>query len=258
MSAALARAWAAVWTGWRFQVVLYVSAYALYGLARWLFVGETAVADANAHSIVELERSLHVAVERSVQHALDVGVLIRILNFIYLAAQLAAVPAALIWLYRRSPRVYRTLRNTILATWVLAIPVYALFPVAPPRLAHVGIVDTLAGPGPGILDSHLATAMYNPLAAVPSLHVGFAFAVGVACAMSLNRVWAKGLVLVWGPLVSIAVVATGNHFVFDLVAGIVITAIGYATGRALAGWLDRRARPARTAKPPAAASSPAS
>ena len=35
------------------------------------------------------------------------------------------------------------LRNTVLATWLIAIPIYALFPVAPPRLAGVGLVDTI-------------------------------------------------------------------------------------------------------------------
>jgi hypothetical protein len=46
---------------------------------------------------------------------------------------------------------------------------------------------------------------------VPSLHVGFAVAVGVTLALALRRPWAKALALTWGPLVGLAVVATGNH-----------------------------------------------
>lgn len=222
-------------------------AYGLYGLGRWLFIGGTVSAVDNADWILRLERTLHVAIERPVQHALDFGLPIRILNYVYLAAQLVAVPAVLVWLYASAPEIYRTLRNTVLVTWVLAIPVYALFPVAPPRLAHIGIIDTLASSDRVSLSSHLATTLYNPLAAVPSLHVGFAFAVSIAGAASLRRLWAQGLFLTWGPLVTIAVVATGNHFVFDVLTGIAITAIGYIGGLLLARGL--RPRP-RSASPP--------
>jgi membrane-associated phospholipid phosphatase len=35
-----------------------------------------------------------------------------------------------------------------------------------------------------------------------------------------------------GPLVSLSVVATGNHYIFDIVAGLLVTAVGFAVGRA--------------------------
>ena len=55
----------------------------------------------------------------------------------------SSCPARCIFLYNRSRPIYERLRNTILATWLLSIPVYAAFPVAPPRLADVGLVDTI-------------------------------------------------------------------------------------------------------------------
>ena len=43
-----------------------------------------------------------------------------------------------------------------------------------------------------------------------------------------------------GPLVLLSVVATGNHFVFDAVAGLLITVVGYGVGRVVAnGWPAR-------------------
>ena len=66
---------------------------------------------------------------------------------------------------------------------------------------------------------------------MPSLHVGFAFAVGIAAAAALRAPGAKALALLWGPLVSLAVVVTGNHYLFDIAAGLVVTAIGYAITR---------------------------
>jgi len=147
-----------------------------------------------------------------------------------LAAQFVVVPAALVWLYRRAPGVYLAVRNTPLATWVLAVPILALFPVAPPRLARIGIADTVSAHAPVALSGR-STVFYNQLAAVPSLHVGFAVAVGVALAFAAHRAWAKALALSWGSVVALAVVATGNHYVFDIGAGLVVTALGFATAR---------------------------
>jgi membrane-associated phospholipid phosphatase len=82
------------------------------------------------------------------------------------------------------------------------------------------------------MDGHLTTSFYNQLAAVPSLHVGFAVAIGIAISASLRHPVLKGLALLWGPLVGLAVVATGNHFVFDMAAGIAAAALGYVLGAA--------------------------
>ena len=80
------------------------------------------------------------------------------------------------------------------------------------------------------MDSSLTTSFYNELAAVPSLHVGFAVAVGFALFAALRNPALKFLALLWGPVIGLAVVATGNHFVFDMVAGVVASVAGYGLG----------------------------
>src|SRR5262249_14902913 len=80
---------------------------------------------------------------------------------------------------------------------------------------------------------------HNPLAAVPSLHVGFAFAVGIALAAATQSCWSQLLWLGWGPLVTLTVVARGTHFIFDVIAGLCATAIGYGVG-AGAAWTAHR------------------
>ena len=141
-----------------------------------------------------------------------------------MAAQLVVLPGSLFALYRWARPVYTRLRATVLATWMIAVPIHGLWPVAPPRLAGIGIADTVSDQLVS-LSGH-STIFYNAFAAVPSLHVGFAFAISIALAFALPQRWAKALVLLWGPLVTLAVVATGNHFVFDAVAGLVVTAAG--------------------------------
>ena len=157
-----------------------------------------------------------------------------LLNHLYLAAQLVVLPGALIFLWHRSKPMYERLRNTILATWVLSIPIYAAFPVAPPRLADSGLVDTITTQTGLSLDSSLTTSFYNELAAVPSLHVGFAVVIGMAVAAAVRNPVVKFAWLLWGPVIGLAVVATGNHYVFDIAAGVVAAGLGYLLGAAVA------------------------
>src|SRR3954463_3138904 len=208
------------------QLGLFLLAYLLYSAARWVTVGDIDVAKANADWIMSVEHHLGVASEASVQHGLRGTWMLWVLNHLYLAAQLVVLPGALAFLYRRSQPIYERLRNTILATWLISIPVYAAFPVAPPRLAGIGMVDTISTQTGVALDSSLTTSFYNELAAVPSLHVGFPGGIGIAVAAAVRHPLLRLAALSWGPLIGLAVVATGNHFVFDVAAGIVAAAAG--------------------------------
>jgi membrane-associated phospholipid phosphatase len=100
-----------------------------------------------------------------------------------------------------------------------------------------------------------STIFYNPYAAVPSLHVGLAFAIGLAIATSLRSRTAKAIALCWGPMVTLAVIATGNHYVFDVVTGLVAVAVAYALtrGAALLPVPRRRERSPRASAIPEAA-----
>jgi membrane-associated phospholipid phosphatase len=211
------------------ELALFGSAYLVYLASRWALAGDRSIARAHARSVLALERALHVAVERPLQHALGSGVAGAALAEVYLLAQLLVAPAALVALYRCSPPVYRRLRTTVALTWLIAVPVFVLFPTAPPRLAGTGIQDTVSREGISLAGG--STLFYNPYAAMPSLHVGLAFAVGIAVAGALRPRWARALALLWGPLVAAAVLATGNHFLLDAVAGVLAVALAHGLSR---------------------------
>jgi membrane-associated phospholipid phosphatase len=80
----------------------------------------------------------------------------------------------------------------------------------------------------GVALTGRSTIFFNPYAAVPSLHVGLAFAIGIAAQATFRARWARALALMWGPLVTVSVVATGNHYVFDVAAGLLATGPAYA------------------------------
>jgi membrane-associated phospholipid phosphatase len=237
----------------RTQLGVFLAAYLVYLTGRWVAAGDLDPATEHARWIMDFERAHGLAVERSVQDALDVGPVMWLLGDVYLAAQLVVLPGSLVHLYRRAPAVYRRLRDTVLATWLLAVPVYAAFPVAPPRLAGIGMSDVVSNQAAAELTGR-STLFYNELAAVPSLHCGFAVAIGIALAAAGRRRVTKVVCLVWGPLVCLAVVATGNHYLFDIAAGLLVSVVGFLVGPLPQRLLDaRRARPPRCALAPATA-----
>ncbi len=213
---------------WRREVLLFVGAYLAYSLARGAASASFDTALTNARLIIEVQARLGIGVERAVQEHLIGQPVMWVLNRLYLVAQFAVVPAGLVWIYRRRPHLYPRLRTTVLATWLIALPVYAFFPTAPPRLAGIGILDTVSSQTSFALDSPLVTAFYNPVAAVPSLHAGFAFAIGIGVAASTRRLWLRFVGLGWGPAIGLVVIATGNHFVLDVLLGLLAVAGGFA------------------------------
>jgi hypothetical protein len=234
---------------WRAELGWFLLAYVVYTASRWVFAGELDTALANARGLYEAEQAAGVAIEGAVQDALDSAAVSWLLANVYLAAQLVVLPGALLWLYRRSGEVYRVLRTTVIATWLIAIPVFALLPVAPPRLAGIGLADTVSEQAAVALTGQ-STVFYNPFAAVPSLHVGFAFAIGIAVAATLRGRGARVAALLWGPVVTVAVVATGNHYVVDVLAGLVVTVAGLVAGRLVTTAAARRSRGAVTVLAP--------
>src|ERR1700754_3327355 len=207
----------------RNQLVLFGAAYLLYNLGRALTNGDMDLAVANAGWVLEAEG--RAAVEADVQKAFGSAAMF-VLSHVYLAAQLVVLPGALLAFYRWAPKLYPRLRDTVIVTWMLALPVYALFPVAPPRLAGLGMTDSVSETSAVALAGH-SSWFYNPIAAVPSLHCGFAAAVSVAIAAAVRPRWLKLLALSWAPLVALSTVPTANHYVFDVAAGLAITLVGY-------------------------------
>lgn len=208
-----------------FVAVLYLAGELVRGVAR----GGEPIAETHAATIVRLERSLHVFDEPAIQQATGhVGGLPTLLGYAYVSLHLAGTLAALVWVYRRGHRVYARLRNTLVLASALGLVGYALFPTAPPRLDGLGIADTVTAATSVNLDSSLVSSLYNPYAAVPSMHIGFSLIVGVAVARLARRpLWRVAGVL-YPVFVLLVIVATGNHFFFDAAAGAAVAVIALA------------------------------
>ena len=176
------RGWLSTRRSLQVELALVLALYAVSEATRGLVTCDVHVALRHAQYVVALERSLHIFVEGSIQHtALAVPGLIGTLGFAYLTLHLALPGGLLLWLHRRRPAAYPLVRTTLLLATALALFGYVVFPTAPPSLSHVGIVDTVSS-GHVSLNRGLVSSLYNPYAAMPSLHAGYALIVGASLA----------------------------------------------------------------------------
>jgi PAP2 superfamily len=213
------------------EIATLTALYAVYEVVRGVRHASPRLAVGHALEIVRLERSLHVFTEGTVQRALEHhAALLTVLAFAYPVLHVLATLGILAWAYRSRPAEYPTIRTALVATTAIALVIYVVFPVAPPRLAGLDIRDTVSDQTPFNLSSSVLGRLYNPWAAVPSLHFAYALLMGgVLVALSRRRVTRAAGVLL--PLVTlIVIVATGNHFFTDAAAGAVVAAIGFAIG----------------------------
>jgi hypothetical protein len=210
------------------QILIVVIAFQLYELGRRLIDPDWGAARANAQWIVELERHLYLGWERQVQHwFLQLPDLVRAMNVFYFVGHFVLTGLFFFWLYRRSRDGFRLYRDAFLVATFVAFLIHWKFPTAPPRLAGVGLVDTLRAFSHIDIGSDAAASYYNPLAAVPSLHAGYALGVGIGLAQ-FARNWAGRLAgVIYPGLVLLTIVVTGNHFVLDAIAGMAVVGIGF-------------------------------
>lgn len=143
----------------------------------------------------------------------------------------------LLWWKRAD--IYRPLRNALVAVNLVAFAIFWLYPVAPPRMLP-GFVDVVASTHAigswhtGSLASHA-----NELAAMPSLHLAWAGWCLLAVWAITRRAWLRALVALHVAITAAAVLATGNHYVLDLVGGLAALALAVALAAAWGRWSGR-------------------
>src|SRR4051812_6604319 len=208
--------------------------YAMYEVVRG--AGDTSVAVARDHTsdIVSLERVVHVFHEQAVQEwSRGVPYLPAVLGVAYMTLHFGVTAFAVRWVYRERTEAFPLVRTTLIASTALALAGYVLYPAAPPRLAGLGFSDTVTTHTGLNLSSDLLGSFYNPVAAVPSLHFGYALIVGVVVFKLARRRWVRILGAAYPAFMLFDIVATGNHFWFDAAAGAVVVGIGFLVARAI-------------------------
>jgi len=224
------------------QVSLFGLAYLAYRLVRGIVEGDANAAFAHARDLIALERNMHLFVEPSIQTwASGSHVLMVAASWLYVNAQTSVTIGALLYLYLRHNRSFYFVRNMFMIAMAIALVGYTVFPTAPPRfMPEWGFIDSVSDLT-GVRVSHTSASMnalFNPYAAVPSMHVAFALMVGWPLARLTRHRISKLLWILYPFLMAFVIVVTANHFILDALLG-ALTAGASAYG---ATWLAR-ARP---------------
>ncbi|MGW5625060.1 phosphatase PAP2 family protein [Streptomyces olivaceus] len=222
-----------------FEILLVGLGYWTYSLVRNAVPEQRAQALRNADWIWRAEQQLGLAVEESVNHAVNsVTWLVVGMNYYYATLHFVVTVGVLVWLYRRHPGRYAATRLVLFATTGVALAGYYLYPLAPPRLMNGGsFVDTvMVHQTWGSMASGDLKNMSNQYAAMPSMHIGWSVWCGLTIFALASVPWVRVLGLVYPALTLVVIVATANHFWLDAVGGVLCLAFGYAVA---AVWYGR-------------------
>ncbi len=234
------QAWRAAAVAGRELGLMLVAVLAYFAI-RGLTEGATADALRNASRVVRLEQLLGIHLEEQLQ-ALILGshTLVTLANWVYIWGHWPFIAAVATWLVLTHPSEYRALRNAFLVSGSAGLVVFALFPVAPPRLFDPDLVDTVTEHSRSyrVLQP---PALVNQYAAMPSFHFGWNLLIGLGIIRCSRKAWVKGIGVAAPGAMGLATVLTANHFVLDLVVGglmalAALYLVELARGRRFAPW----------------------
>ena len=228
----LPRGWGHFWL----QLGIWFGFLAAYQVVRGMADRDPARAIANGLRVIGWERThAHHLFELTFQNLAASSHLVELaVSWTYWMSEFPILGLTLLWVYLRRHEAFIRFRNTILLANVIGLVGYVLLPTAPPRFfPNFGFPDTLGEFGGLNHGSGLIQLAANPYAAMPSLHAADSLIVGFVLAFVCRRWWAKLFWTIWPAWVWFAVMATGNHFWLDCVAGlgVAVLSLGIVYGR---------------------------
>lgn len=232
------------WPDFFFQVALLGSFELVYALSGIYGRDRARVAVGNGRDVMHLEGLLGLSWEHGIQDwALAAPrVALEVANRMYFISQFWVSTVFLLWVYVRRTERFGVVRNALLAANAVSVLILFAYPTAPPRLVPgAGFVDTLNANAVN-LHSSLIDALNNPYSAMPSLHASYAIVIGVAGVALSRSVWARCAWMLYPLVVAYSVIATGNHFVLDIVVGVAAPLGFLLVGRVEAAIARQRSR----------------
>jgi hypothetical protein len=205
------------------ELLLWGSFYLVYLVTRGAAIGKPGVAIRHARDVLSLERLTDIDLEHLVQRVTVSADAVRhVMARYYELGFFPVVVAAVLLLALRRRSIYLELRTAMMLALAMAAVLFVVFPTAPPRLVPgLGIHDVVGMGGHDAGSVH--GIRYNPYAAMPSMHVGWTLLVSVGVIRAIRRRVLRFLVALHPAVMAWAVVATGNHYVLDMVVGVLVS-----------------------------------
>jgi uncharacterized membrane protein YoaK (UPF0700 family) len=217
------------WKGGIREITLFLVVYTAYSLTQDALPDRQLLAFHNTYNVIDFETRLKLFWELNIQAwFLRSDFLVQLVNALYTLLFFPVLISFGIWAYKYHRRQYLIARNSIFISAVIAFPIFAFYPVAPPRLvSNLGFVDTLAT-YMNLNTSSMPTHLVNQYAAMPSLHMCWALLIGIAIIRIAQSWWLKGVGILLPLLMFITIVATANHFILDAIVGAAVAGLSYA------------------------------
>lgn len=221
------------WRGLLGQMLLIVLAALSYFGVRGLTQSSAASAEDNARELLEIESHVRLDVETALQDAIvDHDAIVTLANWVYIYGHWPLIAVTLAWLFATAPERFRLLRNAMFISGAIGLVIFALYPVAPPRLGVLDVLDTVTARSESYRTLQ-PPGLINRYAAMPSLHFGWNLLVGVMLWRATRKPVVRTFAVVMPILMAWAVVLTANHYVIDVIAGGVVALAGLAIAREL-------------------------
>jgi hypothetical protein len=210
---------------WWFEIAMIYGIYAVYSLIR-----------------NDVEDKLGLAWERGLNTFLDnTPSVAAVCAVVYASLHFVVTPGTLVWLYVKHHRHYRFTSTVLILTTCLALVGFYTLPTAPPRMfGNEGFVDIMAKTGSWGWWPESGTPasdnISNQFAAMPSLHCAWATFCGIVIVMYTKNHIVRVLGALYPVLTYFVVMGTANHYLLDIVGGLVTLLAGF-----ILTWLLRMA-----------------
>jgi hypothetical protein len=221
--------------------------YAMYDGSRFVVAGKESTAFSHAVGVLDIEDKLHfIGFERALNEIVSAHALLAVpADYIYATLHYIVTPIVLVWMWKRHREHYPRARTTLMVATVIGLVGFSLLPVAPPRMLP-GFIDTMAQYADAGWWGEQASAprgvgsYTNQFAAMPSLHVGWALWAGWQLVVHGRHRITKLSGVLYPALITIVVMATGNHYLLDAVAGVAVVLLAMVAVRGVAALRPHR------------------
>lgn len=231
--------WAPGWLRAILELVLVLSLWVLYSLARLLADTDMGAAMHRANELLHVESIIGIQWEEPLNRLFsDHRVIGLVGSYWYATLHYIVTGAVLIWLWRLGADRYGPARRALAVGTLLGLLAYLSLPTAPPRFlsGYVDVLNLHAADGWWGADASAPRGLgglTNELAAFPSLHAGWALWVAMALQIYATRRWIRVLGWLYAVGTVVVIVGTGNHWVIDAVVGWMVIIAGWAIAEAI-------------------------
>lgn len=216
---------------WIGEIALVTAIFMLYQGLRGHTQASVSQAFANSATIERIQRWMSLDIELEFNRFfVETPWLATLSSLWYQIMHVAVTVAVLVWLWVRHRSRYARLRTTLAVVTMSGFAIYAIFPLAPPRFALAGAVDTMHVQPILFAGQPHVDGWANLYAAMPSIHVAWAVWCALAVSVAASKYW-RAIAWLYPLTTTVVVIGTANHYVLDVIAGAALVIVAHVAVR---------------------------